>query len=106
MGVEPLTPGFEKVRIKPQVASLTHAKAIVPTIKGNISLDIDNKKGEYCLHLTIPANMESEVFLPLLAKKYEVIHNGNKLKSTLVKDAPFVSLGLIPSGTHTIVMKY
>jgi len=106
MGVEPLTPGFDKVRIKPQIASLTYAKAVVPTIKGNVCLDIDNKKGEYCLHLTIPANMESEVYLPLLARKYEVTKDGNPIKTTLVKDAPFISLGVIPSGACTIVMRY
>ena len=106
MGVEPLTPGFDKVRIKPQLASLTHAKAVIPTIKGPISIDIENKKGEYCLHLTIPANMDGEVYMPFFSKKYEVTNNGAPQKTTLAKDAPFISLGTIPSGTYTIVMRY
>lgn len=106
MGVEPLLPGFEKVRIMPQLASLPWAKAVIPTIKGAIKLDIENKKGEYKMQVTIPANMESEVYLPLLAKKYEVISNGNIQKTTRIKDAPFISLGNIPSGTYTITMRY
>jgi hypothetical protein len=106
MGVEPITSGFDKVRIKPQIASLTYAKAVIPTIKGSISMEISNKKGEYRLQLTIPANMESEVYLPFLAKKYEVTTNGKIHNTTLVKDAPFISLGVIPSGTYTITMSY
>ncbi|MDR0744224.1 MAG: family 78 glycoside hydrolase catalytic domain, partial [Tannerella sp.] len=64
MGVEPLLPGFDKVRIQPQLASLSHAKAAIPTIKGEIRLEIENKDGEYRMLLTTPANMESEVYLP------------------------------------------
>ena len=106
MGVEPLMPGFEKVRIMPQLASLPWAKAVIPTIKGQIKLEIENKKSEYRMQVTIPANMESEIYLPLLAKKYEVKNNGNAQKTTHVKDAPFISLGNIPSGTYTITMMY
>lgn len=106
MGVEPLLPGFDKVQIKPQLASLSWAKAIVPTVKGEIKLEIENKKGKYNMQLTIPANMESEVYLPLLSKKYEVKINGEKLKTTSVKNKSFVSLGTIPSGRYTIKMTY
>jgi hypothetical protein len=106
MGVEPLTPGFDLVRIRPQIASLTRAKSVIPTIKGQITLEIENRQGEYLMRLTLPANMESEVYLPLLSKKYEVTTNGNLQKTTPVKGAPFLSLGNIPSGTYTIKMMY
>lgn len=106
MGVEPLTPGFGKVRVKPQVASLEWAKATIPTIKGEICIAIENKAGTYQMRIIIPANMESEIYLPYLAKKYEVTCNGNALKTTRVKDAPFISLGNLPSGTYLITMSY
>ena len=106
MGVEPLVPGFDKVRIKPQVASLEYAKAIIPTIKGDISLSIENKKGEYRMEMTIPANMESEVYLPVLSKKYEVKTNGNVQKTTFTKNVPFISLGTLPPGKYSIIMSY
>ncbi|MDR2914988.1 MAG: hypothetical protein LBV74_09190 [Tannerella sp.] len=106
MGVEPLLPGFDKVRIKPQLASLSWAKAVIPTIKGAISLEIENKKGEFRMQVTIPANMESEVYLPLLSNKYEVKANGVIQKTTREKNAPFISLGNIPSGAYTITMTY
>ena len=106
MGVEPMTPGFDKVSIKPQISSLTSAKSIVPTIKGEITLAIENKKGEYTMELTIPANMDGETYLPLLSKKYEVKINGAVQKTTVVKNAPFISLGTLAPGKYSIVMKY
>jgi hypothetical protein len=106
MGVEPLLPGFDKVRIKPQPASLTHAKAVIPTIKGPIRLEIEHKKGEYRMLLTVPANMDSEVYLPLLSENCEVKNNGRLQKTVRVKDAPFISLGNIPSGTYAVTMTY
>lgn len=69
-------------------------------------MEIENKKGEYRMQVTIPANMESEIYLPLLSNKYEVKNNGNIQKTTRVKDAPFVYLGNIPSGTYSITMRY
>lgn len=106
MGVEPLSPGFERVRIKPQIASLAWAKAVVPTIKGGISLDIENKDGQYTMRVGIPANMEAEVYLPLLAKKCDVTVDGEVRKTKRVAGQPFVALGNIGSGTYEIIMKY
>jgi hypothetical protein len=105
MGVEPLLPGCDKVRIRPQLASLSRAKATIPTIKGEICLEIENKNGEYQMLLITPANMESEVYLPLLSDKYEVKNNGVVQKTTKMKDAPFIYIGCLPPGRYTIEMK-
>ncbi|MDR2775168.1 MAG: family 78 glycoside hydrolase catalytic domain [Tannerella sp.] len=105
MGVEPLLPGFDKVRIRPQPASLSRAKAVIPTIKGAICIEIENRNGEYRMLLTTPANMESEVYLPLLSDKYEVKNNGVVQETTKMKGAPFIYLGSLPPGNYTIEMK-
>lgn len=106
MGVEPLTPGFDKASIKPQLASLSWAKAIIPTIKGKIALEIENREKEYRMKVTIPANMEGEVYLPFLSKKYEVKNNGIMQKVSHKKGSPFLFLGNLPSGTYEIIMAY
>lgn len=105
MGVEPLTPGYSLARIKPQLGSLAWAKATIPTIKGEIQLAIENKKEEYSLRITVPANMEAEVYLPLLVGKYEVINNGTIMKTTRVEGEPFLYAGRILSGTYMITMR-
>lgn len=104
MGVEPITPGYSLACIKPQLGSLEWAKATIPTIKGKIKLAIENSKEKYSLNITIPANMEAEVYLPLPKGRYKVSNNGRTIKATRVKGAPFLYVGRMPSGTHTIVI--
>lgn len=106
MGVEPLTPGFDQACIKPQTASLAWAKATIPTIKGKISLSIENTKNNYNMQVIIPANMEAEVYLPLLSNKYEVRVNGISQKVVRQKNTPFLFLGNLPSGSYDIKMNY
>ncbi len=106
MGIEPLEAGFGRIRVKPQIASLEWAKAIVPTIRGEVDMEINNNKGQYTMQITIPANVIGEVYLPLLSNKYKLSVNNQKWESKRVKGTPFISLGEIPSGTYDIVMTY
>ncbi|MDR0845065.1 MAG: family 78 glycoside hydrolase catalytic domain [Tannerella sp.] len=105
MGVEPLTPGCGVVRIKPQISSLSWAKATVPTIRGEIRLAIENRADRYSIQLTVPANMDAEVYLPLPSSgKYEVRTNGTVIKTSRIKGEPFLYAGKISSGAYTITM--
>ena len=91
MGVEPLEPGFGKIRIKPQPSTLAHAELIVPTIRGSVKVSfnhIPNTKFE--MEIEIPANMVAEVCLPLLNKKQRLTMNGIEQKGTV--DGAFVKL--------------
>ena len=86
MGVQPLMPGFQKVRIAPQIATLTHANAVIPTIRGNIKLNIKQTPGEsYHIHITLPPNMQAELQLPTFNNKHK---NGKTVN--------------LPSGTYHI----
>jgi hypothetical protein len=61
MGVEPLEPGFARVRIRPQVyAGLKEAKLKMPTVRGTI--EVGWKDGE--MDVTVPANMIAELYVP------------------------------------------
>lgn len=106
MGVEPLTPGFGTIRVKPQIASLEWVKATIPTIRGEVQMAIENKAKEYTLTIKIPANMDAEVYLPLPNGKYQVTNNGNPIKVTQVKGEPFLYVGNIGSGNYNFVVKY
>lgn len=104
MGVEPIAPGFDIISVKPQLGSLKWARSVIPTIKGEIRMEVENTKGRYTVRLTIPANMKAVLQLPLPSGKYEVTHNGTALKTTRVKGEPFLHAGWLTSGTHMIVM--
>ncbi len=65
MGVEPLEPGFGKIRICPQPGSLTEASLRLPTIRGPVLVDYHkSNEGRYELCVAIPANATAEVSLP------------------------------------------
>ena len=100
MGVEPLSPGFGTIRVKPMTGALERAEAVVPTIRGAVSVSVANKDGRYTLKLTIPANMKAEVFLPLPEGRYKAFADGSPVKLSRVKGEPFLYAGTVGSGTY------
>ena len=98
MGVEPLEPGFRKIRIKPQPSALAHAELTIPTIRGNVKVSFNNAPGtKFEMEIEIPANTVAEVWLPLFDKKQRLTMNGAAQKGTV--DGAFVKLQA-GSGKH------
>jgi alpha-L-rhamnosidase len=65
VGIEPLEPGFRKVRIRPQTGRLDHISGRMPTIRGTITVEVDRRQtSRFLLRLTVPANMTAEIHLP------------------------------------------
>lgn len=62
VGVEPLKPGFSRVRIEPQPAGLEYFKALVPTPKGGILCEYHKDSS---FKLSLPDGVEAEVKLPV-----------------------------------------
>lgn len=104
MGITPLTPGFETVCIRPQTDSLRFAEITLPTIRGKIHLKIENDPGAYRMNVSIPPNMNADIYLPLLFEKYEVMRDGIKIKPRKVNGKPVIYLGRTGSGTYEINM--
>ncbi|HZK98140.1 MAG TPA: alpha-L-rhamnosidase C-terminal domain-containing protein [Prolixibacteraceae bacterium] len=78
MGIEPIEPGFRKIRIKPQPATLDHAEIRYPTIRGEVLVSFQNKPDQsFILNVTIPANTTSDVYLPFWSKSQKVTQNGS-----------------------------
>lgn len=77
MGIEPLLPGFEKIRIKPQPGSLEKAEITHPTIRGEVEAAFTNEPGaSFRLLINLPANTTAEVYLPYYGKNQKVTLNG------------------------------
>ena len=74
MGIEPLESGFRKVSIRPQIASLSYAEVLTPTIRGDIYLRIDTSEGT--LTVRIPAGMQAELYLDGSDTESEAIRLG------------------------------
>ena len=63
MGLEPLAPGFLKMRIKPQLGLVKNAEAVIPTIAGPVRINCSQEE-RFSLELEIPAGTSAEVWIP------------------------------------------
>jgi len=104
MGIEPLEPGFEKIRIKPQPANLEWANIVHPTIKGDVSVSFKNKIGEiFSMNVEIPANSVADVWIPFDGSKYELKINGEKAEPKQIRK--FLVINDVQSGKHSFELK-
>lgn len=100
MGIEPLEPGFRKIRIKPQPAMLEHAEMKFPTIRGDVLMSFKSKPAQsFSMNLTIPANTTADVYLPFWSKTQKVKMNGHQVKFR--QEGSFVLVEGVGSGNST-----
>ena len=77
MGIEPLEPGYSKIRIKPQAGNLEEAEIKLSTIRGEVKVAFKKVQDEkFELNVFIPANMTADVYLPKSSAKSVVQING------------------------------
>jgi len=100
MGIQPLTPGFGKMRIKLQPADLKWADLVYPTIKGQVCVSFVNKN-KFEMNVVIPANTEAEVWVPNSSeRKQELYVNGEKVKTKRVRG--FYIIDELGSGAYKL----
>ncbi|WP_248910375.1 alpha-L-rhamnosidase [Halocatena marina] len=76
VGIQPATPGFERVLIKPVVPTeLEHASAETETIRGKIAVAWEQYTDEFVLEVTIPGNTTGEVWV--LANHQSAVYEGD-----------------------------
>ena len=63
-GVAPLEPGWQTYQVMPKEAFLKAIKVVVPTIKGNVAVDLRKSATEYALSLTSPSGTSAIVGIP------------------------------------------
>ena len=84
IGIEPLLPGFKKVRIKPQIGNLKWINSQFPTIKGDITVEIKNKpKQKFLIVIEVPLNVELELWLPFWKNNLQITQNGKAIKARI-----------------------
>ncbi len=76
-GIAPTGPAFSTISIKPETRGLTHAKASVPSVRGDIISDWQRvSPTEFRLTCTIPGNTAAMVQVPLDGMKNVTIREG------------------------------
>ena len=107
MGIEPIKPGFEYIRIKPQIAGLSWAKAKLPTIRGFIQTEFVRSDSKFTLSVSIPANMRADVYVPIRGKgqKCTLILDGTPIDKLKFQE-DYILLKNVYSGVHHIELNY
>ena len=98
MGIEPLTPAFETVQIKPQPDTLRQASLQLATLRGFITVSFDNTPERFRLRATLPANTSGIIYLPKKKGKGQIRQNGTPVNAT--SDGNFWKLTTIGAGTY------
>lgn len=65
-GIKPLDTAYKTFEIKPHMGGLNFIKCTVPSIIGDIVLEIRKKDGHMDMSVKIPAHTQAEVYLPLI----------------------------------------
>ncbi len=104
-GIEPLEPGFKKIRIKPpQPSKLEHAEIKLPTIRGNVQVSFTNNPDQsFRLEVSIPANTTADIYLPFYSVK-QVISKDNNPHFLSKAGGDFSVIDNIGSGGNWIFM--
>ncbi len=104
MGIEPILPGFEKIRIKPQPGTLASAEIKQPTIRGDILVSFINHPNElFRLDIDIPANTTAEVHLPFFHRKQTILMDGQPIPHK--RAGNFSVIENVGSGSHSFVLE-
>ena len=104
MGIEPMKPGFEKIRIKPQPGNLKTAEIKHPTIRGDVYVKFSNNpEKSFDLEVIIPANTTADIYLPYYSKKQKVTLNNESVKYR--REGNFSIIENIGSGSWTFNVK-
>ena len=85
LGVQPLAPGWQQARIRPQVGTLTHAEGRVPTPRGPILVSW-KKNPALKLELTLPGEVTAQIDLPTDDAATVVLVNGAPAPARRVGD--------------------
>jgi alpha-L-rhamnosidase len=84
-GIEPLEPGYGRVRIRPQTGGLEWGRLTLPTIRGPIQVAFRDGAKAFKLEVTLPANTSAEVHLPVRAGATSgVVLDGQAVPTVLV----------------------
>jgi hypothetical protein len=97
-GIAPTKPAYETFQVKPQLGFLKKVSAIVPSIKGEIAVEI-NATEIWTMNLTVPENTTATVYMDSAFAK--AVLNLKTMETTKTDDGNWQTIE-VGSGTHKI----
>ncbi|GIZ09498.1 alpha-L-rhamnosidase C-terminal domain-containing protein [Flavobacterium sp. UMI-01] len=72
-GIKATDVAWKSFEVKPNLAHLTYVKQIVPSVKGDISVEENKSKDRYSIHLISPKETTATIYVPKSGKKISKI---------------------------------
>ncbi|SMC63231.1 family 78 glycoside hydrolase catalytic domain [Pedobacter africanus] len=104
MGVEPLSPAFETIQIKPQPGSLKTAALQLSTLKGKIMVEFNRDSSMFHLNTILPPNAIGIIYLPRKTANDRLFKNGKVFKA--IQEGKFWKIPGVQSGTNSWKVEY
>jgi hypothetical protein len=104
VGVRPLAPGWSRVLVQPQPASLVWAQAKVPTVRGPVRVRFDNTPERFRLEVTLPANTSARVALPLGTRRASSVWVDGR-RVTARTEGGFAVVDPVGAGVHVFELR-
>jgi len=104
VGVRPLAPGWSRVLVQPQPASLAWAQAKVPTVRGPVRVGFDNTPERFRLEVTLPANTTARVALPLGTRRAPSVWMDGR-RVTARTEGGFAVVDPVGAGAHVFELR-
>ena len=103
MGIEPVEPGWRRLKIQPRPGVLEHASIKVPTILGPVKSSFRQLEGMFSMDIEIPSGAIAQVTVPFKGKKYRLEIDGSQVRGTRKKDG--IEVELHP-GRHSLILNH
>jgi hypothetical protein len=101
-GILPLAPGYAKFMIKPQVGALTSGRYTQPTVKGNVTVAFESRRGKsLAITAQVPAGAFAKVYVPVFGYANTDVLVDNRTVAG-VREGDFLSVDSLPAGSHVI----
>ena len=93
-GIRPTTPGFRTFEVRPQIGDLPYAAITIPTVKGTIGVSLGQNSEAYEMEVTIPANTQADIYLPVLPGGTDTLFIGDRLANYPIENGVYhITLG-------------
>ncbi|CAF1516669.1 unnamed protein product [Adineta ricciae] len=112
LGIKPISPGYAKWLIRPQLGNLTWASGSVCTPYGIITVKWNNSNSQFKITVDIPLNTRGTVYVPtgrncinVNEKMFHMESYDNSVHGVdrITKNGSYIEISIVSSGSYTII---
>ena len=103
MGVEPISPGAQKIKIHPKIGDLSYVRLKTSFISGDVLVSCKQSQKSFTLEVGIHGGVKADLILPANKGAQRIYHNGSVLDLKISNNN--YHLSEVSAGKHLIEIK-